>query len=61
LDDIEIELSELSQGMAIAAQAARTAALLDAEKVVRDMIDGTRWASEANLLKRAADRIAALS
>jgi len=49
------------QVVVLAARAARTEALLDAEKAVRDMAaEPRRWAAEARLLRLAADKIGRL-
>lgn len=56
-----VDHQELTDAIALAMQTARTEALLDAEKVVRDLADAPRrWATEVALLKVAANRIAAL-
>lgn len=49
------------QAVALAASIARSVALMDAEKTIRDMAaEPRRWSSDARLLKVAADRIARL-
>ncbi len=56
-----VDHQDLTRAIALAMRTARTEALLDAEKVVRDMaVEPRRWANESALLRVAADRIGKL-
>lgn len=54
------EQTELDDAIALAMQTARTDALVEAELALRAEVQKTKWATDANLIKRMADKIAGL-
>lgn len=53
-------MSDVAEAVELARKSARLEALVDAEKVLRDMVLETKWANDARLLKNAAEKIGKL-
>lgn len=51
---------EMDDAIALAMQTGRTEALVEAELALRAEVPKTKWAADANLIKRMADKIAGL-